>query len=173
MSKLFNNPKIVEKIPEYEYDFAETKMLTNELNRIKLNSTADGIDLHRYELQIPPRSLSGDPTAWNKSLDNLMTQSVHQIIRKMNLSVNEQHGSEQWKRYCAVLDAIKKTYQDKLRETQKEIQNINWKRKSMQEEAGIEIRSLENQWAQETMLNFELQMEISAMKDKLQQYNKN
>lgn len=142
-------------------------MLQNELKKLETGTAESGLDFSRYEMQQPVSSQMKDINAWNKTLDQAAAQVTHQSIRKMNLEISERNASEEWKKYCNVLDSIKRKYSNKLSEVKKEIQNTNWKRKTLQEEAGKEICILENQWAQQTMSNFDIQIEIANLRNKI------
>ncbi|MES1904624.1 MAG: Pre-mRNA-splicing factor SPF27 [Paramarteilia canceri] len=154
------------QIDEPDYSFFETNILKNELKRIESGIMHEGLDFSRYKLTEPSQSSVNDLNAWKETVDLAGIQMVYQMNRKINLQLLEQFGANKWKNYNSILDVLAKNYESKMMEIKKEIQTVNWKRKSLHQKTGEEIKNLEKQWADLTMQNFELQMALNELENK-------
>ena len=145
----------------------KTKALKIELEKLEKNQPRDSLNMQRYQMPKPPPSYISDVTSWAECVDNANIQIIHQMIRKMNFELSEQLAKDDWVKYCDHLDLLVKKYSQMLLETKKNIQSINWKRKTVQEKAGEEITYLEQTWASQVIKNFELELQIAEMRENL------
>ncbi|XP_076036793.1 pre-mRNA-splicing factor SPF27-like isoform X2 [Oratosquilla oratoria] len=75
----------------------------------------------------------------------------------MNLELMSDYGGEAWKSYNEVLQKMLSQTQKQLQQLKKEIQELNWSRKSLQTNAGNELRHLESSWVSLVSRNYEIE----------------
>lgn len=133
------------------------------------------LSMKRYEMPGPPAGRASDLTAWNDAVDNSEAQLEHQLNRITNLNLMTKYGPEAWKVYNTVLNQLLTSAKEQLQDIKKQIQEINWQRKSAQMTAGDKLRSLEANWVQLVSKNYEiertclqLEVEVSRLRDELQ-----
>ncbi|XP_015778937.1 PREDICTED: pre-mRNA-splicing factor SPF27-like [Acropora digitifera] len=119
-------------LPTPDYDAFETPILRKEFERISKRQPMDLLSMKRYELPQPTANQKHDITSWTEAVDNSMAQLEHQAERIENLELLSQYGSAAWKVHNETLTRILAQQQKKLMDIKKEIQEINWKRKTEQ-----------------------------------------
>ena len=67
----------------------------------------------------------------------------HPYFRIENLELMSQYGGEAWKSHNATLVQMLEAAQKQLTQLRKQIQEINWQRKTEQVEAGSKLKQLE------------------------------
>lgn len=67
------------------------------------------------------------------------------------------YGCEAWKAYLEVLVQLVNEAQKQLQSLRKQIQEVNWQRKSMQTQGGEKLRALEAQWVGLVSKNYEIE----------------
>jgi len=93
-------------------------------------------------------------------------------LRIENLELLSQYGSAAWKVHNETLTRILAQQQKKLMDIKKEIQEINWKRKTEQTKAGGELQHLEQSWVGLVSKNYEIERacaELEAEMERLKQ----
>jgi len=86
-----------------------------------------------------------------------MAQLEHQAIRISNLELMNRYGAEGWKTYNTVLNQMMQSAQKHLQELKKQIQEVNWLRKSSQMAAGDKFKLLETSWVSLVSKNYEIE----------------
>lgn len=158
----------LEHLPSISNHF-ETEIMTNEFERLSNRLPMDQLSMKRYELPPPPPGKLSELTAWQESVDNSMAQLEHQSIRAMNLELMLRYGCETWKAYLEVILSMQAKAQKSLQELKKEIQDVNWQRKSKQTKCGENLKSLELKWVSLVSKNFEIEQAISNLEEKVYQ----
>lgn len=141
------------------------------------------LDMKRYELPPPPPGKLSDVGAWNESVTNSMAQLEHQSVRAISksypvrgliyiglnssplsdLELMMDYGCEAWKSNLEVLTALQAKAQTQLQELRKEIQEVNWQRKSKQMQAGERLRALEAHWVLLVSKNYDIEQACAQL----------
>lgn len=156
-----------------------TEFMSNEFERLHNNIPIDGISMKRYELPPPPPGKLTEVAAWTESIDNSMAQLEHQHVRLMNLELMSDFSKEMWQTYLEMLTSLQAKAQTRLDDLRREIQEVNWERKTKQQSAGEKLKTLEVQWVMLVSKNYEIEQEcvklcnmIENLKIKLTQSEK-
>ncbi len=131
--------------------------MRTEFERLQNRQPMDMLNMKRYELPSPSAGKMTDISSWNECVDNSMAQLEHQAIRIANLEIMNKCGAEGWKSYNAFLSQMVSSTQKKLQELRKQIQEVNWLRKSSQTAAGEKFRLLETDWVSLVSKNYEIE----------------
>lgn len=75
------------------------------------------------------------------------------------------YGCEAWKSNLEVLTALQAKAQTQLQELRKEIQEVNWQRKSKQMQAGERLRALEAHWVLLVSKNYEIEQACAQLEE--------
>ncbi|XP_058462498.1 pre-mRNA-splicing factor SPF27 [Malaya genurostris] len=145
----------------------ETALMSAEFERIQSRLPMEPLSMKRYELPPPPAGKMSEVSAWSESVDNSMAQLEHQAVRAMNLELMMEYGCEMWKSYLEVLTAMQAKAQTRLEAIKKEIQDVNWKRKSKQTQGGEKLRSLEAQWVMLVSKNYEIEQACAKLEERI------
>ena len=94
-----------------------------------------------------------------------MAQLEHQSVRSINLEMMLEYGCESWKAYLETITAMQAKAQARLQELKKEIQDVNWQRKSKQTQGGEKLRSLEAQWVMLVSKNYEIEQACAQLEE--------
>jgi pre-mRNA-splicing factor SPF27 len=141
----------------------ETELMKNEFQRIEGGVRLESMNTKRYELPAPPTGKMSEIQAWQESVDNSFAQLEHQAIRYLNLELLQKYGCESWKVALEVLVGLNAKAQKELQELKKEIQDVNWRRKTKQLQTGDRLNQLNNTWVQLVSCNFELESAIKLL----------
>jgi pre-mRNA-splicing factor SPF27 len=155
----------LEHLPALNTTAFETEMMTTEFERIQNRLPMEPLSMKRYELPPPPASKLSEVTAWTESVENSMAQLEHQSVRAMNLDLMLEYGCEAWKAYLDVLTAQLAKAQSTLQDLKKEIQDINWQRKTTQTQCGEKLRSLEAEWVMLVSKNYEIEQACARLEE--------
>lgn len=147
----------LEYLPALNMSAFETPLMTNEFERISNRQPMEPLSMKRYELPPPPPGRTTDLIAWQESVENSMAQLEHQAVRAENLELMLEYGCETWKAHLEIFTALQAKAQLQLQELKKDIQDVNWQRKSKQTQAGERLRSLEAQWVGLVSKNYEIE----------------
>lgn len=77
------------------------------------------------------------------------------------------YGCEAWKSYLKVLVQLLNEAQKQVQVLKKEIQEINWQRKSMQTQGGEKLRALEAQWVGLVSKNYEIEQACVHLEEEI------
>lgn len=160
----------LEHLPPINMIAFETELMVNEFERIQNRLTMEPLSMKRYELPPPPPSKISELSAWQHSIENSMAQLEHQAVRVMNLELMLDYGCEAWKVYLEVMTSMLAKAQARLHDIKKEIQDINWQRKSKQTQAGEKLRSLEAQWVILVSKNYEIEQACAKFEEIIANY---
>lgn len=163
----------LEHLPPINMNAFETELMANEFDRIQNRMTMEPLSMKRYELPPPPPSKISELSAWQHSIENSMAQLEHQAVRVMNLELMLDYGCETWKVYLEIITSMLAKAQARLQDLKKEIQDINWQRKSKQTQAGEKLRSLEAQWVMLVSKNYEIEQACVKLEDQIASYRSN
>ena len=76
-------------------------------------------------------------------------------------------GCESWKTHLEVLVHLLNDAQKQVQVLKKEIQEINWQRKSMQTQGGEKLRALEAQWVGLVSKNYEIEQACVHLEEEI------
>jgi len=159
----------LEHLPPLNTSSFETDLMRSEFQRIETGARMETMSTRRYELPAPPAGKLGEIQAWQESVDNSLAQLEHQAIRSLNLDLMNKYGAETWKAALEVLLGMSAKAQKELQDLKKEIQDINWKRKSKQLQTGEKLNQLNQQWVSLVSCNYEIEQAISQLEQQIQQ----
>lgn len=145
----------------------ETDLMRSEFQRIETGARMETISTKRYELPAPPAGKLGEIIAWQESVDNSLAQLEHQAIRSLNLELMNKYGTETWKAALEVMVGMSVKAQKELQDLKKEIQDVNWRRKSKQLQTGDKLNLLNQQWVSLVSCNYEIEQAISHLEQKI------
>lgn len=157
----------LEHLPPVNTAAFETELMTNELERIQNRLPMEPLSMKRYELLPPPPNKISEFSAWQESVENSMAQLEHQAVRAMNLDLMLEFGCETWKVYLDIIAAMQVKAQAQLQDIKKEIQDLNWQRKSNQTQAGEKLRALEAQWVMLVSKNYEIEQVCAKFEERI------
>lgn len=160
----------LEHLPPLNMNAFETEMMTAEFERIQNRLPMEPLSMKRYELPPPPPSKIGELSAWQDCVENSMAQLEHQAIRALNLELMLEYGCEAWKAYLEIFISLQAKAQTQLQALKKEIQEVNWKRKSNQTQAGEKLKSLEAQWVMLVSKNYEIEQACAKLEEHIAKY---
>jgi len=162
----------LEYLPEPKFSAFETPVMKKEFERIANKQPFEHLSMKRYELPQPSANQKTDISAWNECIRNAMAQLEHQATRIVNLELLSKFGPDAWRSYNEVLQQMLDDQQRQLNVLRKNIQDINWERKSAQMKAGEELQLLESSWIGLVSKNYEieracatLEAEVEALKE--------
>ncbi|XP_032814382.1 pre-mRNA-splicing factor SPF27 [Petromyzon marinus] len=160
-------------LPPPELSAFETEIMRNEFERLAARQPMELLSMKRYELPQPLAGQRNDVSAWQDSVANSCAQLEHQAERILNLTLLGSHGTNAWRAHTQFLSQMAEQAQKELQKLRKDIQDINWQRKSEQLSTGVELRRMETQWATLVSKNYEieravlqLEAEVASLKQK-------
>ncbi|CAG0893154.1 unnamed protein product [Cyprideis torosa] len=105
---------------------------------------------------------------------HLLRERVDLVVatRINNLELMLDYGPATWRLYLDTLQRLLTDGQRKLQSLRKQIQEVNWHRKSIQSRAGEELKSLEGSWVGLISKNFEIELAIAQMEAELAEFRK-
>ncbi|KAI9512342.1 breast carcinoma amplified sequence 2 [Russula earlei] len=145
------------RVPPPKALFANSPLLTAELERVGANQPLVAIDTSRYQLTQSSATPSSDEE-WKSALDGACAQLEHQRIRHNNLALLQQYGNNAWRLHNYLLDADAKKAEKLLDELKEQTTGLNRDRKNTQTRLGSQLTSLESRWTEliSSMLQIEL-----------------
>lgn len=155
----------LEHLPTANLNAFETEMMNTEFDRIQNRLPMEPLSMKRYELPQPPPSKISELSAWQESVENSFAQLEHQSVRVLNLELMVEFGCESWKEYLDVVVALQAKAQAALQDVKKEIQDVNWQRKTKQTQAGEKLRALEAQWVMLVSKNYEIEQACAKLEE--------
>lgn len=153
----------LEFLPPMNTSSFETDLMRSEFTRIESGARLETMSTKRYELPAPSTAKLGEIPAWEESVNNSLAQLEHQSIRALNLELMSKYGTETWKAALEVMVTMSVKAQKALQDLKKEIQDVNWKRKSKQLQTGEKLNQLKHQWVQLVSCNYEIETAIAQL----------
>lgn len=150
----------MEFLPTLNIGAFETDLMRSEFQRIESGQRIETMNTKRYELPTPPPGKLGEIQAWQESVDNSFAQLEHQSIRTLNLELMDKYGIETWKSALEIMVQMSAKAQKQLQEIKKEIQDVNWNRKSKQLQTGEKLSQLNQQWVSLVSCNYEIERAV-------------
>jgi pre-mRNA-splicing factor SPF27 len=147
----------LEHLPPLDLTQFETELMKKEMERIASGQRMQLLSMKRYELPDPPSNRLTDVAAWQEAVDNSQAQLEHQLNRISNLQLMSTYAAESWKVYNTILCRLTEEAQKQLNSLKKQIQEINWQRKTVQTATGNKIKTLEKTWISLVEKNFEIE----------------
>lgn len=158
----------LDHLPQVTSSSFETSMMAYEFERIQNRQPMENLSMKRYELPPPSAGKLSEVSAWQEAIENSMAQLEHQWVRSMNLELMLDYGTEAWKAYLEIFTALQAKAQLQLQELRKQIQDINWKRKQEQTEAGEKLKSLEANWVLLVSKNYQIEQECADLEKQIE-----
>lgn len=130
-----------------------SSLMEQEIARIEAKQPLQAIDLSRYEaLEPPTTSPHSDEkhpetlTIWREALAKAYTSHTYLTGRQTNLALLDQFGKNSWLVGNSQLEDILKGLERELAEKKQEIDVVVVERKNRQDNAGGEMKLLEENW---------------------------
>lgn len=143
-----------------------------EMDRISSGKRMDMMDMRRYEMPGPPPGRLTDLSAWTDSLANSHSQLQHQQNRITNLNLMHNYGTEAWKVANTHMSNLLTAALKDLTQVRKQVQEVNWQRKSAQTSAGEKMEKLSETWSLLVSKNYDIEsacLQVELMIHKLEQ----
>ncbi|XP_034948587.1 pre-mRNA-splicing factor SPF27 [Chelonus insularis] len=157
----------LEHLPPLNINGFETEVMKHEFERMQNRLPMDVLSMKRYELPPPPPGKMNDLAAWNESVENSCAQLEHQATRICNLELMMDYGCEAWKSYLEIIAQLVNQAQKQIQALRKQIQEVNWQRKSMQTQGGEKLRVLEAQWVGLVSKNYEIEQACVHLEEEI------
>lgn len=157
----------LEHLPTLNSGAFETKLMSQEFERIQNRIPMETLSMKRYELPPPAAGRLSEVSAWEEAIDNSKAQLEHQWVRTMNLELMLDYGIEAWKAYLEVFVALQAKAQNQLQALKKKIQDVNWQRKQAQTQAGEKLRTLEANWVLLVSKNYEIEQQCVELEKQI------
>ncbi|KAK0162871.1 hypothetical protein PV327_006612 [Microctonus hyperodae] len=157
----------LEHLPPLNITAFETDVIRHEFERMQNRLPIEVLSMKRYELPPPPPGKMNDLAAWNESVENSSAQLEHQATRIFNLELMMEYGCEAWKSHLEVLVQLVSQAQKEIQLLRKQIQEVNWQRKSMQTQGGEKLRALESQWVGLVSKNYEIEQACVHLEEEI------
>jgi hypothetical protein len=109
-----------------------TPLVAAEVARVAAGRAAAKMDTTRYQMEAPDAAHASDPAAWARAVDNARAQLQHHLTRLANLSLLSQHGANAWLVHNYQTEALLRTLQSDVDRLQKDILDMNVRRKADQ-----------------------------------------
>jgi pre-mRNA-splicing factor SPF27 len=147
-------------LPEPNFSAA----IQGEMERVAAKQPLKAIDLSRYESLEAPETASLPPPqareAWLGALSKSYASSTYLSGRRAHLALLDSYGKNAWLVGNWQLEAELMSLEKELAEVKRDIDGLAVRRRRMQEEAGGEIKTLEETW--KTGVGRVLETEIAA-----------
>lgn len=78
-----------------------------------------------------------------------------------------EYGCEAWKSHLEVLMKLVNQAQKQTQSLKKQIQEVNWQRKSMQTQGGEKLRALESQWVGLVSKNYQIEQACVHLEEEM------
>merc|ERR1719492_108406 len=101
-----------------------------------------------------------------------MAQLEHQALRIANLELLSKYGCNLWRNHNDVLARMLTQQQNSLLDIRKQIQEVNWQRKSEQTKAGEQLRNLEESWVGLVSKNYEIERACGELEAEIERLRK-
>lgn len=147
----------LEHLPQLSLHQFESEVMKTEFERLQSRLPMEMMSMKRYELPQPAAGKTTDVASWGECVDNSWAQLEHQATRIANLELMARFGGESWKAYNAALVRMLHQLQRQLQDLRKQIQEVNWQRKTSQNEAGEKLKNLEANWVSLVSKNYEIE----------------
>lgn len=158
----------LEFLPAHNATAFETDLMRSEYARIESGQRMETMNTKRYELPGPPAGKMGEIQAWQEAVNNSFAQLEHQSIRTLNLELMDKYGIETWKSALEIMVAMSAKAQKQLQEIKKEIQDVNWSRKSKQLQTGDKLSQLQSQWVSMVSCNYEIETAVMNLEKQIE-----
>ncbi|CAG9855239.1 unnamed protein product [Phyllotreta striolata] len=155
----------LEHLPPLNVSAFETPAMHEEFERLQHRLPMETLSMKRYELPPPPGGKLNELGAWTECVENSQAQLEHQAVRILNLQLMLEYCCPAWQRYLRTLGDLEKIASKKLAELRRELQEVNWRRKSLQTKGGEQLRSLETKWVALVSRNYEIEQACCMAED--------
>uniref|UniRef100_A0A0K0F8V7 Pre-mRNA-splicing factor SPF27 n=1 Tax=Strongyloides venezuelensis TaxID=75913 RepID=A0A0K0F8V7_STRVS len=152
--------------PEPDYDCYLTDILKGEMERMENGLPMEKIDLSQYEKFYNSNTRFNDKQSINKALSVTKSKLEHLQLRRINLELMEEYGSEICFRYNKLLQEIFNKEDIDLNVAKAKLMEIHASRKRSHLEAGEKIQYLENNWVHLVTKTFHMKKEIDSLERK-------
>uniref|UniRef100_A0A915MAV0 Pre-mRNA-splicing factor SPF27 n=2 Tax=Meloidogyne javanica TaxID=6303 RepID=A0A915MAV0_MELJA len=151
--------------PEPDYDKFLTQRLIEHQQQIANKQEIPKLDLLRYEVPTPGRA--ANKKAWLSAIDNCKAQLSNQNLRKINLELLLEYGSEAHLRSNEILKSQVESSEAELYKIRSELYELNARRKRSQMQAGEELTSLGQGWVELVTKNAGMEIAIDALEKEI------
>ncbi|GJQ11302.1 hypothetical protein GpartN1_g3093.t1 [Galdieria partita] len=150
-----------------------TRLLSNNLVGIELQRMEEGLPsecenpFKRYEVSYPGGIKEDEVHLWERNVLLLQTSLEHDLLCLANLELLKRYGSQAWLLFISQLEKQVQRYSMKLNEEKNQIDEINVRRRNIQEEALRKLSSLDKSWKQLIRKNRQIELACSRLEDEI------
>lgn len=166
MRKFPMTKNYLKDFPEPDYD----KFLTPRLVELQ-HKMANGeeipkaMDLTRYDVPNPGRV--ANKKTWLNAIDNCTAQLGNQALRKINLELLDEFGSEAYLRSNERLKSQFERVEAELYKVRTRLYELNARRKRTQVEAGQKLTTLGQAWVESVTKNAGMEIAIDGLETEI------
>ncbi|KAK3360151.1 Pre-mRNA-splicing factor SPF27 [Lasiosphaeria hispida] len=124
----------------------QTPLLTSELARAASGTKLSALDLSRYEAPTVPPQGTTSPADLSALLARAYAAQTYVSSRRTHLALLDTYGKNAWLVGNWQLEGEVKALERELAETKRAIDVVTLQRKGAQDEAGPEVKGLEETW---------------------------
>uniref|UniRef100_A0A1I8B8K5 Pre-mRNA-splicing factor SPF27 n=1 Tax=Meloidogyne hapla TaxID=6305 RepID=A0A1I8B8K5_MELHA len=165
MKKFPMTKNYLRNFPEPDYDKFLTPRLIELQQQIANKQEIPKLDLLRYEVPTPGRA--ANKKAWISAIDNCKAQLGHQSLRKINLELLLEYGSEAHLHSNEILKSQVELSEAELYKIRSELYELNARRKRSQIQAGEELAALGQGWVELVTKNAGMEIAIDALEKEI------
>lgn len=151
-----------------------TGFLSNSLIGVEVQRLEEGLPseyenpFQRYAVSYPSGTREVDPNLWEKNIRLQQTSLEHDMLCWTNLELLKRYGSQSWLLFISQLEKQVQRYRIKLNEEKQQIDEINVRRKNVQEGAQKKLANLDRTWKQLIRKNKQIERACSHLENEIQ-----
>jgi hypothetical protein len=144
--------------------------LANTLVGIEVQRMEDGLPSEyenpftRYEVSHPNITKQGDLNTLEKTILQQQTSLEHDMLCLANLELLKRYGTQSWLLFINQLERQVERYRIRLKEEKQRIDEINVRRRNLQQGAQKKLSSLDNSWKQLIQKNKQIEEACNHLK---------
>ncbi|EME29542.1 Pre-mRNA-splicing factor SPF27 [Galdieria sulphuraria] len=117
----------------------------------------------RYQVSYPSGTKEADVHEWEKSIHLLQTSLEHDLLCLANLELLKRYGSQSWLLFVSQLEKQVQRHRIMLNEEKNHIDEVNVRRKKLQEGALRKLTNLDRTWKQLIRKNKQIELACSRL----------
>eukprot|EP01117_Protostelium_nocturnum_P006429 TRINITY_DN2318_c0_g1_i2.p1 TRINITY_DN2318_c0_g1~~TRINITY_DN2318_c0_g1_i2.p1 ORF type:complete len:205 (-),score=66.85 TRINITY_DN2318_c0_g1_i2:21-635(-) len=147
-----------------------SKIVAAEHERIYQQFPQDEFDTSKLQLVTP--NAKADAKQWNSAVENAEAQFEHQNLQLVNLELMQKYGRNAWIEYNKYLEKTQKNLEERVQSIQREIDDLNLKRRNEQVDCERGMKSLEGKRLDLIQKNLELEEVCESLEEEIEELEK-
>eukprot|EP00927_Polykrikos_kofoidii_P027332 TRINITY_DN24086_c0_g1_i5.p1 TRINITY_DN24086_c0_g1~~TRINITY_DN24086_c0_g1_i5.p1 ORF type:complete len:234 (+),score=52.51 TRINITY_DN24086_c0_g1_i5:83-784(+) len=142
--------------------------MQKEFTRIEAGKALDGIDISRYNVEVPKGASNQDHGAWRSLAENVNMQLEYNRLRITNLDMLERWGNKAWIAHSLTVRGCERVLTNEAAALRASREEVNKKRKLDQVSCGNELRKLTLELEQYQRDNVEVEQGLRNLDGEIQ-----